>query len=298
MQSIFGVIWLTHLEIECFLAICEHKTISRAAESLYITQPSLSSRLKTLEKELGGELFERKKGSREIVLTSAGKEFHRLALQYNELVCQMQEVFKNSSNRLRISSLNSLDTFLLPQVYDNFLQQHPQIELEIQSMDLSAASHSIHSRDTDLAFTTGKSHDKTLKQTLVFKEPMVIICSKALNLPQKITPKDLLKNQELYVEWSSDFIDWHNEIFGNSHSKITVSIMTHIKQFLESKLCWAIVPVSVALGLEKQSEIKKIEPSFELPCREVSIVTLPDDKNTAIDKFCDCLKQTVSKYTV
>ena len=50
---------MTILEIECFLSICEHKTISRAAEALYITQPSLSSRLKTLERELGGELFVR-----------------------------------------------------------------------------------------------------------------------------------------------------------------------------------------------------------------------------------------------
>ena len=59
----FVVMNLTNLEIECFLAICEHKTISSAAESLYITQPSLSSRLKTLERELGGELFVRKKGA-------------------------------------------------------------------------------------------------------------------------------------------------------------------------------------------------------------------------------------------
>ena len=43
---------MTVSEIECFLSICEHKTISRAAEELYITQPSLSSRLKTLEKRL------------------------------------------------------------------------------------------------------------------------------------------------------------------------------------------------------------------------------------------------------
>ena len=52
---------MTHSEIECFLAICHYKTASRAAEALYITQPSLSTRLKTLEKELGGSLFYRKK---------------------------------------------------------------------------------------------------------------------------------------------------------------------------------------------------------------------------------------------
>lgn len=291
---------LTNLEIECFLAICEHKTISRAAESLYITQPSLSSRLKTLERELGGELFVRKKGSRDITLTPAGKVFYNLALQYAELWSQMKGIFKTAPNRLRISSLNSLDTFLLPQVYDNFLIQNPDIELEIQSMDLSAASHSILAGDTDLAFTTGKIHDKLLSQKAILKEPMVIVCNKKLPLSSPASPQSLLAHQELFVDWSSDFSDWHNTILGDSHPKITVSIMSHIKMFLESKPCWAIVPVSVATGLEKDSNlISRLATDFDLPYRVVSIITLPDaDKNTAIDRFCDCLKQTVSKYTI
>ena len=296
----FVVMNLTNLEIECFLAICQHKTISSAAESLYITQPSLSSRLKTLERELGGELFVRKKGSRDITLTPAGKAFYKLALQYTELWSQMKGVFKTAPNRLRISSLNSLDTFLLPQVYDNFLLQNPDVELEIQSMDLSAASHSILSGDTDLAFTTGKSHDKSLNQTIILKEPMTIVFNKNLSLNSPANPQDLLAHQELFVDWSSDFTDWHNEIFGDSHPKLTVSIMSHIKMFLESKPCWAIVPVSVATGLEKDSNlISRLATDFDLPYRVVSILTLPDaDKNTAIDRFCDCLKQTVSKYMI
>ena len=70
--------------------------------------------------------------------------------------------------------------------------------------------------------------------------------------------------------------------------------------FLESKPCWAIVPVSVATGLEKDSNlISLLDANFELPCRIVSIITMPDaTKNTAIDRFCDCLKQTVSKYMI
>lgn len=289
---------MTNLEIECFLSICKHKTISRAAEMLFITQPSLSSRLKTLERELGGKLFERKKGSREITLTTAGKEFYKLALQYDELLCKMQGVFKNLPRRLSISSLNSLDTFLLPQVYDNFLQRHPEIELKIQNMDLSAASPSILSRNTDIAFTTGKSHDNSLKQTLVFSEPMVIVCNKNLILTSPATEKELIKNQELFVEWSNDFTDWHNKYLGDSHPKITVSIMTHIKRFLESKPCWAIVPISVATGLEKESNlIKRLDTNISLPCRDVSIVTLPHaDNNVAIGYFLDCLRQTTSEY--
>lgn len=288
---------MTILEIECFLSICEHKTISRAAEALYITQPSLSSRLKTLERELGGELFVRKKGAREMSLTDAGKEFYKLAQQYEELITKMGQIFGKQDTKLRVSSLNSLDTFLLPQVYDLFLQKHPDIELEIQDMELAAASQSIKLRHTDIAFTTGKSHDKALKQTLVFREPMVVVCNKKLNFNKAVCVEDLLKFQELYVEWSGNFSDWHNTVFSEHHSKITVSIMAHIKQFLKSKLCWAIVPISVAAGLENDGSIKVVEAVFELPYREISIITLPDgDKNETIQKFCNCLKQTVSKY--
>jgi len=63
---------MTQTGIQCFLAICRHKTGSAAAQALYITQPSLSARLKLLEDSLGVSLFYRQKGSREMVLTPEG----------------------------------------------------------------------------------------------------------------------------------------------------------------------------------------------------------------------------------
>ncbi|MBQ8267578.1 MAG: LysR family transcriptional regulator [Clostridia bacterium] len=288
---------MTISEIECFLSICEHKTISRAAQALYITQPSLSSRLKTLERELGGELFVRKKGSREMTLTPAGKEFYNLALQYQELITKMNCIFKNQPTKLRVSSLNSLDTFLLPQVYEHFLQRHPEIELEIQDMELLPASRNIHLGETDIAFTTGKSSDKQLKQTPVFCEPMVIVCNTDLQFDAPVNPEQLLNYQEVHIEWSSDFTRWHNKVFCDAHPRLTVSIMAHLKQFLEHKPCWAIVPISVAHGLSKDSNIKVLHASFDLPSREVSLITAVDSENNlAIKCFFDCLKETVLKY--
>lgn len=289
---------MTILEIECFLSICEHKTISRAAETLYITQPSLSSRLKTLERELGGELFVRKKGAREMSLTDAGKEFYKLALQYEELITKMSQIFGNQATKLRVSSLNSLDTFLLPQVYDLFLQKHPEIELEIQNMDIAVASTNIHKGDTDIAFTTGKTSDKALKQTLVFCEPMVIVCNKSINMPNPASTEQLQNHQEVFVDWSSAYTKWHNDTIGNTHPKLTVAIMSHIKQFISHKECWAIVPISVAHGLLQDQNIKSLSCDFSLPCREVSIVTsTKDDNNLSVKHFLDCLKQIVLKYT-
>ena len=297
MKSIFEVTKLTNLEIECFLAICEHKTLSRAAESLYITQPSLSSRLKTLERELGGKLLVRQKGSREITLTNAGKEFYQLALQYQELINQMYGVCSKTTARLQISSLNSLDTFLFPQVYDLFLQKHPEIELEIQNMELAVASPNIHKGDTDIAFTTGKTNDKGLKQTLVFCEPMVIVCNKNIKALNGVSAQYLQNFQEVFVDWSSAYTKWHNDTIHNTHPKLTVAIMSHIKQFISHKECWAIVPISVAHGLLQDKNIKILNTDFNLPYREVSIVTsAKEENNLPVKYFLNCLKEIVLKY--
>lgn len=289
---------MTHTEIECFLAICRHKTASRAAESLFITQPSLSIRLKTLENELGGSLFVRKKGSREMVLTAAGKEFYELATQYEALVQQMLQVCHKQPESLRVSSLNSLDTFLLPDVYERFLQNYPEIGLEIQDMEMEAASQSIRNGTTDLAFTTGTLDDKQIAQTLAFVEPMVLICG--INAPynEQVSPEQLSLRHEVYVEWSNRFARWHQQTFGDLHPQISISIMAHLQQFMDREHCWAIVPVSVAAGLvARRCEIRQLKTTFPLPQREVSILTDSSAKsNAAIEAFYRCLRETVAVY--
>ena len=61
---------MTSLEIQAFLTVQQTLSISRAAEQLYISQSSLSSRLQTLEQELGAPLFVRGRGRRELSLTA------------------------------------------------------------------------------------------------------------------------------------------------------------------------------------------------------------------------------------
>lgn len=287
---------MTYSEIECFLAICHYKTGSRAAEALYITQPSLSTRLKTLEKELGGELFYRKKGSREMLLTEAGKEFYQLAVQYEALTRQMLQVCRKQPDKLRVSSLDSLDTFLLPQVYERFLQTYPQIALDIQDMDLEPASQSIHAGATDLAFTTGTNTDRTLQQMRVFWEPMVVLCSEDLPLSGPVSKEQLKGEQEIFIEWSSEFTRWHQQTLG-IRPKLSISIMNHLEQFIKKGNCWAIVPVTVALGLEQRCGVRRVQTEFPLPKRQVSVVTaLHSENNSAIRAFCECLRETVAEY--
>ena len=70
---------MTNLDIETFWAVVHHGTMTAAAESLFITQPTLSMRIRALEERVGTPLFLRGKGQRRITLTAAGQKFLTLA---------------------------------------------------------------------------------------------------------------------------------------------------------------------------------------------------------------------------
>jgi len=287
---------MTHTGIECFLAICRHKTGSAAAQSLYITQPSLSARLKVLEQEVGVQLFYRRKGSREMVLTSAGQEFYQLAVQYEELVEKMHKLGQPEHTTLRIACFNSLGTYLLPAVYRLFLQSNPGISLQMQDMEMAAASQSILRGQTDLAFTSGHVSDSQLRQLPAFSEPMVMVCAADSRWQGEVALSRLPEQEEVFVQWSGDFARWHRKVFGNAQPQLGVSIMTQLRQFLEQADRWAIVPLSVAKGLAEECSIRQLKTDIPLPRREISCVVSSQRPMPEMDGFLDCLRKVLITY--
>lgn len=286
---------MTSAGIDCFLAVCRYKTVSKAADALYITQSSLSTRLKNLEQELGGELFQRQRGSREMVLTEAGKTFYDLAIQYEEITEKMLQVCRRNQKVLRVSSLNSLGNYLLPEVYDLFMQEYPEIELQIQDMEIESASRSLLAGTTDLAFISGTNSNEHLIQKPVFREQMVLICSSKVDLKPPVSAKALSGLQELYIDWSNLFAQWHRKTIPNDHPQLVVSIMAHLRQFMKNKTCWSIVPQSVAKGLQEDCPIQILETSFTLPDRQISILS-KQDNNERTESFIQCLKTALQHH--
>ena len=116
-------------EILAFLEICRCKSISKAAEKLFISQSSLSTKIRILERKLGYSLFIRGKGSRSVMLTDKGEKFLGLAVKYQEILEKMLALGRDGgSEKLRISSMNSLGTHLLTPVYERFMAENPDID--------------------------------------------------------------------------------------------------------------------------------------------------------------------------
>lgn len=115
---------------EYFLMVAREKSITRAAEKLFITQPSLSQHIAKLEKSLGRQLFDRSKIPLE--LTSAGKIYYH----YLENCHYLEEKLKADLNNEKLQKLTlGISTWrgslLLPTILPAFFAQHPDVKLHL-----------------------------------------------------------------------------------------------------------------------------------------------------------------------
>ena len=289
---------MTRPEIEAFLSICQHKSISKAAEALYIGQSSLSTRLKTLEETLGTPLLLRGTGKREVTLTAQGQAFYELALQYQDVIYKMETLGQSTMvEKLRISAINSVGNYLLPPVFDRFLEKYPRVQLTIQDMEAERVSMSIALGKTDIAFTTAKVETDEIVATRFLADPMTVICSADAPYPDTVSLNDLPLSEEVYVMWCAEQEYWHESIFGaDAPSCLRLELMGQIPFFVARPNKWAFVPQTVADSLTPSSGLRQCRPDFAIPDRTVYILRNRDNAETVnIQNFLDTLREVLQE---
>jgi DNA-binding transcriptional LysR family regulator len=122
-------------QVEAFAQVANTHSFSRAAEALQLTQPSITARIQTLERELGEELFER--GSRGVRLTDAGSAFlpyvERLLQTLQEGRDAVGDVKNVQAGSLRLGSAPTISTYVLPRILNAFCRQYPGVDVVIRT---------------------------------------------------------------------------------------------------------------------------------------------------------------------
>src|SRR3979411_103456 len=112
-----------------FLEVARRGNVSRAAEAIYVSQPTLTARLHALESELGEKLFVRtRQGMR---LTDAGRAFLPYAARATQAVKEGREAIMElnsaSAGHLVLAAAPAVSTYLLPPLLERFSAAHPRI---------------------------------------------------------------------------------------------------------------------------------------------------------------------------
>lgn len=119
-------------QLKYFQAVCTFKSLSLAAEHLYISQPSLSNSLKALENEFGVTLFKRRHHGME--LTNEGKILFNMCTGLLENARQIENTmsaFGKNKNTIRLGVPPMIGYLLLPCIYGEFLKENPEINIHI-----------------------------------------------------------------------------------------------------------------------------------------------------------------------
>lgn len=206
------------LQIKYFKVIAETENISKAAEQLYIAQPSLSQTLKRLEDELGTPLFDRT--GKRITLNGAGRIF----LKYcNEVITSLKNAeleldeYKNCGQRDVNISVSSA-SLLIPEIVGNIREKFPNI-----------MPHIFQSGCTEWDLRIYSDHSES-RDNILLQEPIGVVFPKNHFLSDKkhITMNDLEKCAFISLGKSCDI---YNII---THFCENASFMQNISMYVDS----------------------------------------------------------------
>src|SRR5438270_6093038 len=165
-------------QVEGFLEVARRGSVSRAAEALFITQPTLTARLHGLERELRAKLFVRT--PRGMRLTEAGHAWVPYAERAMRALVEgtdaLEQVMSASAGHLVIASAPAVSTYVLPALLERFVAAHPRVEVSVRTghtEDLVA----LVLRDEVQVGLGRVIHHPDLELRPFHKEELVLVCA-------------------------------------------------------------------------------------------------------------------------
>lgn len=187
---------------EAFIKVMETGSISLAADQLFITQPAVTKRIHSLEDYFGVKLFE--SAGRGIQATHAA---HSLLPKVKNWLNELGEIHHTLSHehdqvqgRLKIGTSHHIGLHHLPKPLRDYVQQFPDVTLDVHFVDSEQAHEQVLAGDLELAFLTlPPQGDERLKYLTIWNDPLVFVVAPFHPLAQKqdIELQDLLEYPSL-----------------------------------------------------------------------------------------------------
>ena len=178
---------MTIIQLEYFLAVVNHGSFSTAAESSFVTQPSLSMQISHLEDELGVILLDR--SSKPIVPTEAGRvvleQARRAVSAFYSTKEKVNDLKGEVSGRLRLGVIPTVAPYLMPWFIPEFLKRYPKVVLDIRDMFTADLIEALNRDTIDIAILSG-GIDMKIRETNLFDDKLYVY----------VSPKNKLYNQQ------------------------------------------------------------------------------------------------------
>ena len=164
-------------QLEAFVQVAEGKSFSKAAKELFLTQPTISAHIASLERELNARLFVR--NTKEVSLSEDGKDLYRYAKQIIDLQKQIEERFETeeegSRHCITIAASTIPAQYLLPRVLKRFNEKYPDEQIKIMESDSSKVVSQIVDHIVDVGFTGTVLEKKHCRYLPFYNDKLAVI---------------------------------------------------------------------------------------------------------------------------
>lgn len=166
---------IRHLKI--FIMVVECKTMSLAAEKLYLSQPTVSQAIRELEEHYGGLLFERL--SKHLYITEAGEH---LLLHARKVISQFDELEERMADdkklqNLRVGASLTVGTCILPELIQKLKRLHPEIDILANIHNTKHIEEKLLGSELDIALVEGRVKSPELICNKVIEDELVMVCA-------------------------------------------------------------------------------------------------------------------------
>lgn len=196
-------------QIETFVEVVRLESFSKAAEKLFITQPTVSNHITALEKEVGSDLIDR--SGRLFRITPTGQILYehaeKIIDQINNAKYEIDAYDQGLQGKISILSSSIPREYILPDLIKSFLEEHPKISFSLQGSDSKEAIKRILTYENDFAIVGKMNDNPKLDFVKLVKDSSVLIVpnDKFENLENGDTIKfeDILDENFILREYGS-----------------------------------------------------------------------------------------------
>ena len=192
-------------QIEAFVNVVRYKSFSKAADATFFTQPTISTHIRNLEKELGVKLLDRK--SRIVEMTPQGAKFYKYAVEMINARAQAIDALDSDSDNvkgileLQASSIPSV-TFL-PELLAGFRREHNGIQYYVSSSDTQTVVDNIIERRGEIGFVGEEIVSNAIEIVKVATDKVVMIAPLSFDIPDKISMSEAVTYPFIWRETGS-----------------------------------------------------------------------------------------------
>ncbi len=285
-----------------FLTVVNEESITKAADALHITQPTLSRQLAQMEDEIGVKLFDR--GSRKITLTNEGILLRRRAEEILQLVDktekEMTEQEKLVDGEISIGCGELASVQIVSELIKSFQERYPLVRYDIHTANADHIHERLDKGLTDIGLLLEPVDiEKYEFIRMHIKEKWVVLMRPDDPLAEKesITPKDLSKLSVCLVKRplvKNELASWFGNYFKNLHIVFTSNMSTNAAIMVQNGLAYALVlEGSLPYLNTKQICYRPLSP--ELTATSVLAWKRHQPQSLAVAKFIEHIRQHLSR---